>query len=96
MMMHASNACGGNLCHQGQHAPEATSSAPPPPAHGECCTNAIEDMFAATTGVYPMDTESPITIAEGSGGEGGRCAPGGHTNVEDTLPPPAAGTHTEA
>ena len=63
-----------------QASPVATSSAPPPPLQGLCCTNAVVLSRLATWGVYPMDTESPMTMTEGSAvWFAGDCAPGGQT-----------------
>ena len=36
------------------------SSAPPSAPHGACCTSATSDKFAATWGIMPKESESPI------------------------------------
>lgn len=59
--------------------PYGVSSAPPPPADGECCTCTLPSNICCTRGVYPMDTESPIISADGSVLEGDSSGPGVHT-----------------
>ena len=62
--------------------PVSALFADPPPTHGACCTLQVELSSVVTTGVYWLDTESPMIRQFGRSVETSWPGPGDQHSVE--------------